>query len=520
MKGKLLIVDDEPLIRKGLAKLVETNPLGWLVAGEAGNGQEASARLEELRPDLVITDIRMPLVDGLELARHISVFSPGTAVIILTGYRDFEYAQTAIQYGVKQFLLKPCPEEEICRVLQSAYQQYRETEARKEREGTERIKREDQLLRSVLTRLPYDEKEAALLEARLAGKSLWLLQVVRYFPEERSYRREDLRLLQFAIGNILQELLDSCPGKHRWIPMEYDTFAFFLDEACNGADFAAEAVTVVKRLLGIELAASCCGPFRRFQDTEAWLDTRLRNPEREGAGGGPAAESGELQVNEAKARLIRGELTSLLLLGRPDELGSYVKGLQDSVKQSSASLELRKLEAFCIAMAMVDVMRKELEADPQSIGDIGGRVAELNRISTAVEVEVWLSSQVQSFGKALLSWQTGHSSGLISQALRYIEEHYAEECSLAVVAAHTHLSPNYFGNLFKKETGESFTAYMTTLRMDKAKRFLKNTDMKIAEIAQAVGYPDSNYFATAFKQTMGVSPTEFRKSPVQPKQAP
>ncbi|MDF2935793.1 MAG: response regulator [Paenibacillaceae bacterium] len=511
MKGRLLIVDDEPLIRRGLAKLVEKNPLGWSVIGEAGNGQEAYARLEELRPDLVITDIRMPLMDGLELARQIAVAAPETAVIILTGYRDFEYAQMAIQYGVKQFLLKPCPEEAVCRVLQEAFQQYRERETRKEREQEERLRREDQLLRSVLTRLPYDAEEAAALQASLAGRELWLIQVNQYYPEGRAYRREDLKLLQFAIGNILQELLDNRSGEHRWIPLEYDTFAFFLGQGCNGEAFAAETAGVVKQLLGIELEAVRFGGFREFKETEVWLENRLWGKEPGDAAGSRTEESGEMQMNEAKARLIRGELTSLLLLGRPAELASYMKGLLESVKAPSASIEIVKMDAFCIAMAMVDVMRKELEADPAAIGDIGGRVAELNRIRSAGEVVQWLSSQVQAFEKAFLSWQNEHNSGLISRALRYMEEHYAEECSLAAVAAHAHLSPNYFGNLFKKETGESFSAYVARLRMDKAKLFLKNTDMKVAEIAQSVGYPDSNYFATAFKQTVGLSPTEFRK---------
>lgn len=511
MKGRLLIVDDEPLIRKGLAKLVEKNPLGWSVIGEAGNGQEAYTKLEELHPDLVITDIRMPLMDGLELARQIALSNPGTAVIILTGYRDFEYAQAAIQYGVKQFLLKPCPEEEVCRVLQDAFQQYRHLAAQKEREEEERLRREDQLLRSVLTRLPYDAEEAASLEAQLEGRVLWLLQVVHYFPRDRDYRREDLKLLQFAIGNILQELLGNHPGENRWIPLEYNTFAFFLDHGSDGAAFFEEAAVVVKQLLGIELDAARYGEFHRFKDAETWLEARLRGTEPEGGAGSRTAESPELQVNEAKARLIRGELTSLLLLGRPAELTSYIKGLLESLKTPSASLEMKKMDAFCIAMAMVDVMHKELEAGPPTIGDIGGRVAELNLIRTPGEVELWLSSQAQAFEKAFLCWQTEHNSGLISRALRYMEEHYAEECSLAAVAAHAHLSPNYFGNLFKKETGESFSAYVTSLRMDKARLFLKNTDMKVAEIAQSVGYPDSNYFATAFKQTVGLSPTEYRK---------
>ncbi|MDF2923002.1 MAG: response regulator [Paenibacillaceae bacterium] len=513
MKGSLLIVDDEPLIRKGLAKLVESNPLGWTVVGEAGNGREAVAKLDELKPDLVMTDIRMPLMDGLELAGYISENRPETAVIILTGYRDFEYAQKAIAYSVKQFLLKPCPEEEVCRVLQLAYGQYREQADARERETVQRRAKEDQLLRSVLLRLPYDAEEAALLEKKLAGREVWLLQVDSYFPPEREFRSKDLKLLQFAIGNILQEKLAALPEDSRWITLEYDSFAFFLPPDRENAQFFSEAAGIVQKLLGITLTAKRCGIPQSLRETVAWLNALLRGREDNGNTEADEGKAGprELPLNETKVRLIRSELTALLLLGRPGELKDYLAGILHSIRQPSVSLDSAKIEAFCMAMAMHDVMRKELEADPAVTGDMGSRVAELNLIYTSQDVEQWLDGQTRVFNQALLHWQTARNSGLINRAVRYIEEHYAEECSLAAVAAHTHLSANYFGNLFKKETGESFSGYVSRFRLDKAKFLLKNTDMKIAEIAQAVGYPDSNYFATAFRQTIGLPPTEYRK---------
>lgn len=515
MKGSLLIVDDEPLIRKGLAKLVESNSLGWTVVGEASNGREAVGKLDELKPDLVMTDIRMPLMDGLELAGYISENRPETAVIILTGYRDFEYAQRAIAYSVKQFLLKPCPEEEVCRVLQLAYGQYREQADAREREEAQRRDKEDQLLRSVLLRLPYEAEDAVRLEKQLAGREVWLLQVDNYFPAEREFRSKDLKLLQFAIGNILQEKLAAWSEDSRWITLEYDSFAFFLPQDQENEQFFTEASGIVYKLLGITLAAKRFGPSSSLRETELWLESLLRGREGEGAGGAPAGEERisqhELPLNETKVRLIRSELTALLLLGRPGELKDYLAGILHSIRKPSLSLDSAKIEAFCVAMAMHDVMRKELEAGSAGTGDMGSRVAELNLIHTAEAVEQWLDCQTRAFNEALLHWQTARNSGLINRAVRYIEEHYAEECSLAAVAAYSHLSANYFGNLFKKETGESFSGYVTRLRLDKAKFLLKNTDMKIAEIAQAVGYPDSNYFATAFRQTIGLPPTEYRK---------
>lgn len=507
MKGGLLIVDDEPLIRKGLVKLVESNSLGWSVIGEAGNGREAVAKLEELRPDLVMTDIRMPLMDGLELANYIAANFPETAVIILTGYRDFEYAQKAITYGVKQFLIKPCPEEEVCQILQLAYEQYRQLAAAKEREAGQLRAKEDQLLRAVLLQLPYDVEEAARLEKGLAGCELWLLQVNSYYPDGRQFRREDLKLLQFAIGNILQELLAARPGNSRWITLEYDCFAFFLSRDGENEQLFTQAAAIVHKLLGIVLTAKCLGIPTSLNQMEIWVEGQLKT--REESDSAAAGDSREFSLNETNVKLIRSELAELLLLGRPAELHDYLAGIRQSVRQPSISLEEAKIAAFCAAMGMLDVRRKELKSEP--IGDIGKRVAELNLIHSKPEVERWLDGQIHAFEDALSNWQNQRTSGIINRAVLYIEEHYTEDCNIAAVAAHFHLSPNHFGNLFKRETGESFSGYVARLRMNKAKFLLKNTDLKVTEIAQGVGYLDSNYFATVFRQTVGLSPTEYRK---------
>ncbi|THF77739.1 response regulator transcription factor [Cohnella fermenti] len=520
MRGRLFIVDDEPMIRKGLTKLVESNPLGWSVVGEAANGEEALDQLRELQPNLVITDIRMPVMDGIELAKRLAEQAPRTAVVMLTGYRDFEYAQAAVNYGVKQFLLKPCPEEEVCRVLQAAFEQYRLQEASKEREAEERSRREDQLLRSVWKRLPYAAEEARELERALTGKELWLVQVETYYPEAKDYQGGDLKLLQFAVGNILQELAEGVSGasgapgegEDRRLMLEYDSFVFFLSPEGDSESLFEEASSVVKRLLGLELAVRRYGPFRGFKHTEAWMDAALLDHSREGdQGAGPGEAMEDQTIGGDKVRLIRSELTALLLLGRPAELEAYLRRVLDSALQISAHADAMKIEAFCAAMAMDDVMRKELEADPRTVGDIGQRVAELHRTRTREEVKAWLQGQIRTFEQALLSWHMERSGGIVQRAILYIEEHYAEECALPTVAAHTHLSPNYFGSLFKKETGESFSGYVLRFRTEKAKLLLKNTNKKVAEIGQAVGFPGSNYFATVFKQMTGLSPTDYRK---------
>ncbi|WP_020616206.1 response regulator transcription factor [Paenibacillus daejeonensis] len=507
MKGKLLIVDDEPFIRKGLHKLVESNALGWTVAGEAGNGQEALAKFRELKPDLVLTDIRMPLMDGLELARIIAVESPSTSVIILTGYRDFDYAQAAISHGVKHFLLKPCREEEVCRILGEAFEQFRMQVLVREKEAEEQRVKEDVLLRSALSHLPYDRSEAAAAERQLRGYEFWLLQVDSYLPQGRDYRRSDRMLLQFSVSNILQEVMAISSPHIRWLTLAYDRFAFWLPPEIQAEPVFEEAATVVKQLLGITLSSHRFGSFESFGALEGWMESKLRQT---GAEAG-APQHGIPMVNESKVKLIRGEMTAMMLLGNTDELQTYAEQLLATLASASASPEEAKIEAFCAALAMNDIMRKELELDPKMAGEIGRWAADLHACRSREEVTAWLGRQVGRFGQALSSWQMDRNSGVIARAVQYIQAHYAEEIGLSDVAAYAHLSANYFGNLFKKETGESFSSYLSRLRMDKARLLLKNTDMKVAEVAEAVGYPDSNYFATAFKSASGCSPSEYRK---------
>lgn len=498
MTGSIMIVDDEPLIRRGLRKLIETNELGWSVAGEASNGQEALLQLEQLKPNLILSDIRMPVMDGLELARHISERNCGTAVILLTGFRDFEYAQAAVRYGVKDFLLKPCPEEEICRVLRQAYEQLRV-------KAEQRRVREDHALRSVLLRLPQPAGEPPRTMGWLNGRDFWLVSVETFLPEGKQYRAEDIELLQFAISNIAAELMTIRGREGRWMTVEYGRFAFFLEPDSEDAAFFDHLLKTVHRLLGLPVKAFRLGPVKTEADAEQlYVMHNAASPLL------VSSDSKYRRIDEAKVQALHAEITSLLLLGKHSEMGTILR--QSFESRPEVSLPERKADALCLAMVIREVQRKELEQEAEP-GDIASELEGLLGLLSIPAVDEWISERIALLERVTAQWLEERRSGLVERAIRYLEQHYMEECSLAAVAAHVHLNPNYFSNLFKKQTGESFSGYLTRLRMEKAKLLLTNTDMKIIEIAQAVGYADSNYFATAFKQSAGCSPSEYRKQP-------
>ncbi len=122
--GRVLIVEDQPNFRKGLIKMLKVENLGWQVVGEAGNGQDALAMLAELKPDLVLTDIRMPIMDGIEFVGHLRKNYPDMLVIILTGYKNFEYAQAAVRHGALDILIKPCTEQDVRQMMNKASERF------------------------------------------------------------------------------------------------------------------------------------------------------------------------------------------------------------------------------------------------------------------------------------------------------------------------------------------------------------------------------------------------------------
>jgi two-component system response regulator YesN len=535
MRGKLLIVDDELLIRKGLRKLVESNGLNWDIVGEASNGQEAISKLAEHDPDLVLTDIRMPLMDGIELAAYIHHSKPVTAVIILTGHRDFAYAQAALRYGVKDFLLKPCPEKEVNRILTEVYEQVYARLRARDMQMEEQYRLEEEGLRLHILQLPVQHTEASRIADIYTGMDAWLVRVVNYFPETKAYRTEDLKLLQFSITNIMLELFEHSGLQGRIIPVQHDQFMLLLNPNQPAAVFFSQLAVTIEELLSIPLFTYYSGSVERLDSLNRLYQSGVQAYEQayplhpltshvveKGMGDNRSIVENldnlnnlnnlnnldDLVSNYSPDKTILNEVMSYILLGKFNELQQYAATLV-AVLQDRPAGEM-KLGALAIAKAFQETEKRGLGAAVTQ-EDFAARVSELHLLQRPAAIISWVEKQVERFFAEWSRWLAQNNDNLIKRAIRFIEQHYMEECTLAQCAVHVHLSLSYFSNLFKKETGESFTNYVTKIRVDKAKMLLRNTGMKIVEIAEAVGYADPNYFATVFKQTAGQSPSEFRK---------
>ncbi|TVY06984.1 response regulator transcription factor [Paenibacillus cremeus] len=510
--GKVLIVEDQPNFRKGLVKMIEDGAFGWSVVGEASNGQDALELLEQVKPDLVLTDIRMPIMDGLEFVGHLRRTHPDLLVIILTGYKNFEYAQAAVRHGALDLLIKPCTEQDVRQVLQKASDRFYERYAQQQKLLVQQQQQQDQELRAALLDLPSERGAAGRLNAFLADKELWLLQLDFAGLGSKIERKGDLGLLQFALSNITMELLKGAETEGGLLLVENDRFVLVTGQG-KLEEHVREAIReACKHYLGIGVTMYSMGLapaseqlsqlYRSIKRTSAAAAANVE-PVREGGG---VAEA-QLHLNQARVKELEMQLMSAILRGQVDSLQELLERML--VELSNKTLEEMKLGALTLSIALHETVQKQFE--PGELGAVAGIPCDMPQTDmNSSEVMTWAAEQVKLFMLLLSSWQASKSENLIERAIKYIAEHYSEELRLSDVAAQIHLNPSYFSVLFKKATGESFTRYVTRFRMEKAALLLRHSDMKIFEIANAVGFDEPNYFTNVFKQQYQMSPKEYR----------
>ncbi|AFH59379.1 response regulator transcription factor [Paenibacillus caseinilyticus] len=507
MIGKLLIVDDQAIFRQGIAKMIGEHELGWQVAGEAENGREAVEQIAALQPHLILTDIRMPHMDGLELAEYVHRHHKETAVIILTGYEDFKYAQAALKFGAIDFLLKPCNEQTLIEVLGRAYEHFREGMLRAQRQAADRRALEEHVVRSLLLGLPCDDRLAQRAGAAYAGKELVLLRVESYFPPGKAYRRADLGLLQFALFNMITELAECPPYHGRLVSVRHDRFALFTElveeEPARGLE--QRIAEACRTYLGLAVTAHRCGP---AGEPEGWSGL-YRGAEEQRAV--PAAEPPAPRLpaaNVTRIREMQTELETRLVLGQMAQVKEQIEAMLGRLP--SMPPEDARIETLSFVMALGRTVSR-LFGGEEARFDVAVPIESLPALADTGAIVAFAQERAERFLAQFAAWQEDKNRNLVTKTMAYVEEHYMESCSLAEVAEKLHMSGTYFSKVFKRETGDTFTNYVTKVRMEKAKLLLSNTDMKIFEVAAAVGYDDPNYFTNVFRTTQKISPTEFRK---------
>ncbi|QGH33551.1 response regulator [Gracilibacillus salitolerans] len=508
----VLIVDDEIKTRQGLTKLIEMNAPNWSVVETARNGYDAIEKMKELNPELVLTDIRMPNMDGIDLAKELYQEFPDTKVVMLTGYKDLKYAQAAIRHGVLDFLLKPCPEKELLKVLDKTYRTIMEEMKEREEHLMEKQLIDENTIRSLMLRLPYDHTRLEKIKKDYLQKEVLLFKVTTYFPKTKSYRSKDLSLLQLSVSSVTEELLEKFDLSGILLPVLHDIYAIFIDSHTPISSFVQTLSKTINEVLGITVETHQSGLIEDLVQIPIHLENFIakRNHMNRVTISSEEMTDTNLKIhtlNQNKIRIVHDEIMSKMMLGQVNEVKSYINNYITDLK--TLSMEDAKVEVLILVLSFYEIIQKELTENNPEVG-VGIQISQFHLLDEIDEVVDWARKHEELFYKELNTWFKSKNENIVAKSIRYIEDHYMESCNLKEVANFVHLSPNYFSNLFKKEKSESFVNYVTKFRIDKAKLLLSNTEMKIFEIAESVGYDDSNYFTTVFKRLTKMSPREYR----------
>ncbi len=535
---KVFLVEDESIVREGLRDNIPWQQYGYEFVGEASDGEMALPLIQKAKPDVLLTDIKMPFMDGLSLSKLVHQEFPEMKIIIISGYDDFEYARGAILVGAEQYLLKPITRAALQKALaelktkietereQKNYQEKFQSEARE----YEQFSRTDFFVKVFEGRMPVQDmyEEAAKLSLKINAPCynilLFSLQEKRTAEdrgtESEGFARKREELLHYFI-RYPENLV------FRW---NVNTYGVLIkgsaaqmqelgarclenvDRICHPAeDLLDWYVALGEPVERLSLLAECYSKanhlfayrFLRPQLHVFTVETMGRIvPEKEEGG-----SIRDIDPAKMEAELIR----DFLLQGARDEVADFVENYLLAVGEALQSAMFRNyltLHVYFAAVSYVESLGCGREELLQLLND-GGLTPEGQYDVDALPD--YLCGLIERAMELRDRESDNQSKHILKKALTYIEENYSQESlSLNSVAGEVNVSANYFSAIFSRAMQVTFVEYVTGKRMDKAKRLLRQTQMHTGEIAMEVGYKDPHYFSFVFKKTQGCTPREYR----------
>ena len=531
---RVFLAEDETIIRETLRDTMPWAQCGYTFVGEAGDGEMALPLIQQTKPDVLITDIRMPFMDGLALSKLVLQEFPLMKVIILSGYDDFEYAQTAIGLGVERYLLKPITKSTLMTVLQEVREKIQGERAqqnylaqfRQEAQDYEQYARRRFLERIVAGQLSvqeiYEQAEKLDLDLRAQVYDLALVSAVPESSNTETYSEQGARIRDEMVSYFL---------KHpeyilfRWNLTSYAVLLLGRQE--NMEAIVSRCVNKVRQLyqtFGPELSwyAAVGTPTRRlsalpgcFEEVSRLWAYRHILPEQHilsaetvktFTGTVSDHDLSGLDMNKVSPAMLTGVLQNASAQEIPSFVDEYIHSLEEALK-SGPFCQYLMLSARFTATQFVEglgVEQREYLSCLSCLGMVGQQIS-------IDDLKQYLSDILLQAIKLRDRVTGSQYSGQLKQAVRYIDEHYrCEDISLNRVAKEVDLSPNYLSAVFSQEMGTTFVEYLTAKRMEKARELLRHSDLRSGEIAAAVGYKDSHYFSFLFKKTQGCTPRDYR----------
>ncbi len=521
MAYRVLLVDDDPIELQGLQELVPWERFGMVVVDTAPNGIQALSKLRQLQPDLMITDIRMPRLNGLDLAHEAKAVVPQLKIIFASGYDDFQYAKRAIELSADAYVLKPVDDTELFRALERVVEQL---EARQRREQEQQNLERS---RSYITRqLLFDllENGMALPDNGLPTGCSWnwdhnvyaAVAELDNVPQIlHDHPGEDGSVLLGARRQTMMDFLEQ-HGDCLYCPTDQHRVAVILPADLGFRTLFSQWMDYVQQTAGdtmtIGVGSAVAGPNTwpgSYRQGRSALNYKMFY--------------GKDRVIYYRERSVDTAAAIQNLKGIRDELlTAVVQGDGDAVERrvQDMSLELRefpeKEAVYNYCLQLLIRLGRQLEDYQIRVADVwefeGVNMLTLAQFETTVDLQDWLGAKLRVVADEISQRQTQTHHRLLADIQGYAEEHLAGNLRLRDVAEEFGYSPNYLGRVFRDGYGMSFSDYVLQLRMEKAAQLLRESSWKIYRIADEVGYNNLTYFNRQFKDYFHLTPGDYRKT--------
>jgi two-component system, response regulator YesN len=523
----VFLVEDEALIRQNIRKKIERSSEPYACIGEAGDGELALSIIQDLKPDILITDIKMPFMDGLTLARHARAIIPWLRVIIVSGYDDFELARQAIGVGVDQYLLKPVAVKDLFAALHKASEQIVEHQRHSVSflgEATDEQMVKSSLVGTLLEQLCGGEITADKALGRADELGLDLLSK-RYVVLVALFEGRGGHPNRQAIASKVKFMLAGNPDLlHFFSGVDHVVLIVKGAADIDATEKAYHAAQTLKHDLeddaGTVLTVSISAVTSRISGihdafSEAGILLKTFGPANRGRIFG-AGDVGRLKgsVGLSAGSFFNVNIENRLKFAVAEDVPAIVEELNRKLDVDEMQGALYRyyilMDLTNTAIRIISTFSPDTDAT-----EIAGHFVDLRTVfQSATSAEEFTELATRICLKTIALRDSGNSSHhvkLVRRACEYIQQNYnSPDISLNTVAAHVALSPTHFSTIFSQEMSVTFIDHLTNVRMEKVKELLATTDEKVVSIAFSVGYNEPNYLSYLFKKREGLTPKEFR----------
>ncbi|WP_256759334.1 response regulator [Cohnella sp. WQ 127256] len=525
---KVLIIDDEYLVRERLKQCVEWDMLGYEVAGEAANGEDALMMLEHIPAQLAIVDINMPIIDGLAFAQAARVSHSNLKIVILTGYSSFEYAKTAIQAGVSDYLLKPINMDELVQVLYRLRERIESDAMQKHLSAHMQMSmmESDSILKRNFLQscLEGDTTERDQDKLRTYCPSLIgdLLFVVVISIDKIGVENNPL-WKRFAAANISNEIFSENGFMHFESTYDEDdrivlivgmpeghsveTGLNLLSKACS------DAVQAVRKFLKFTVTAGIGPGVVGIEKIATSYKEAIRAIRHKTIYGGDRVIRWDGLPNKKISDDLSYMRESMIIKLRLGEAAAVQEQLHKGFESLTANRQPVEMLYSILYELMVtlNIFAAENKVDANaSISEPFNPMRLADELETIEEIERWVRDEYTKVLARASSLKQSTPAKLVGKAKQYIDDNYANaDMDLAEIAGSVFVNPSYLSRIFKNELGYSVIEYLTRCRMVKAKELIEQGCKNLYFIAESVGYKDTHYFSKCFKKHYSVSPSKF-----------